>query len=340
MEPIYFGSTNMSKLYAGGTEIVQVYYNGTALLATGNPANMAFVGNTATFTRAIDSFTINNSSIYVAGVNAGGGAAILRKYDQNNLSFLANSTNNTSIDPLIRLTTNNGIVWGLGEEGYIARYYESNATFIAASSISVTGKALAINNGFVYMSYSGNVIRKYHENNLAFVGNTPTYNATINSIAIFNGNIYVGGTQLTGTNRGAAVYRESNLTRIGNTVNAGNISSLAISNGYLYLGGVGEASGNNVDRFYAENRVFVDNTPNTSNSITNIALNNGYLYVGRANGFIDKYSESNLSVLVGSINTGIDDNVLGISINNGYIFTSVDEGSNLTTIRKYYEQGE
>jgi hypothetical protein len=280
---IFSVTTNNGFIYAGGagsggnTRTVQKFHE----------SNLAFVGNTSAYGSFILSITTNNGFIFVGG----GDNQPVRKYREDNLAITANSSNYFYTTTL---HTNNGFVYagGYGPSfgaGNLAKYHESNLTFVA-NSASYGGfiNAITTNNGFVYVGGATSpTIKKYHESNLAFVSNSNGL-GFIATLIVNNNFIYA----LTSVD--VKKFHESNFALVGNTVSYGNSTvQMTLNNGFIFVGGQ-PSPGNNrgVAKYHESNLVRVGNTANYGGIIQSVTTNNGFIYAGGdTNNTVQKFYE-------------------------------------------------
>jgi hypothetical protein len=203
--------------------------------------------------------------------------------------------------------------------------------------------SIAINNGYLYGgSFNNQTVHRFYENNLVFLDNTVSYNRAIETIAINNSHIYVGGGALSGTNRGFAKYHEGNLVRVDNSVNysSGSIFNIAINNGFVFVGGSSDPT---IKKYDESTISFSANSVNYGATIYSLRINNGFIYAGGGglsgtNRGITKFHESNLALtganLAASSTANYGGTIESIAINNGFIYAG---GVTDQTLKKYYE---
>jgi hypothetical protein len=170
-----------------------------------------------------------------------------------------------------------------------------------------------------------------NEANMPFVSNSANYGNHIETMAINNGFVFIGGRN----NIKIQKFYETNLVFVGNTVSyTGTIRSVTTNNGFIYAGGAGESFGPaSVSKYYESNLVLVGNSVSYNGQIYAQTTNNGFLYVGGTNNTdIKKYHESNLVFNISSNSYGGQINTL--KTNNGFVYIG---GENNLTVQKFHE---
>jgi hypothetical protein len=261
------------------------------------------------------------------------GGRDVRKYHEGNLAFISETAGNY-IGDIQAVAINNGFIYyggssSTGLNQTIIKLNESTFGFVSNSpSFGATIFSLAINNGHIYAGGFNNVA-KYHESNLAFVGRTPSYGSTIFSITVNNGFIYAGGFNSTIGNIDVKKYHEGNLAFVGNTgAYGGIIRAITTNDGFLYVGG---ETNQTIRKYYESNLAFVANSPTYGSVIQTLTTNNGFIYAGGNGGLVQKFYESNLTRLVNSTTAG--GTIFSIAINNGHFYA----GGSSPIARKYQE---
>jgi hypothetical protein len=198
---------------------------------------------------------------------------------------------------------------------------------------SANGEALVVDNGYLYGTIGVNFIR-FNLNDISKVDNSTSsaivnYGGFVETIAINNGYIYVGGFGASFSAGNIRKYHQSNLVFVGNTASYGaGIADLAINNGFIYAGG-GVLGGTNrgVSKYHESNLVLVGNTVNYGGDILSVTTNNGFIYAGGVtNRTVQKFHESNLA-FVGNT-ASYDGTISKLVVNNGFIYAV---GENATT---------
>jgi hypothetical protein len=208
---------------------------------------------------------------------------------------------------------------------------------------SATGTVIFANATFTTGTYNG-PNATFNESNIAFIGNTVSYGGVIESIAINNGFIYVGGANgpnaTTQANSNIRKYYESNLVFAGATAGyGGQIRSVTINNGFIYAGGTTDASfvNGSVKKYHESNLVFVGATANYGGFINSVTINNGFVYaVGGGDNQVRKYYESNLAFVGNTASYG--GFIYSATTNNGFIYVGGQNSSGTDrTVKKFYE---
>jgi hypothetical protein len=235
--------------------------------------NLISVGNTATYGGTITSIAINNGFIYAGGTTTN----TVRKYYEDNLAFVDNTI--TYGGSIRVIAINNGFIYVGGTTTFdVKRYQEDNLAFVDNSaSYGNNILVLAVKNNFVYaggqpLTGTNRGVAQYHESNLVIVGNTVNYatSATINSIAINNGFIYVGSNSETD---GVRRYREDNRAFVDNS-GTGRVNTITINNDKLYIGtGISLLKLNESDLSEIANI-------STGGQVNTVVYNNGFVYTG------------------------------------------------------------
>jgi hypothetical protein len=197
----------------------------------------------------------------------------------------------------------------------------ASGTILFANTTVVTGGTF---NG-------ANTVR--NENAVTFVRNSGSTGAFIETVAVNNGVVYVGGANQSNRVKG---YRVSDLGLVSQSSNyGGSINAIAINNGHIYAGGGFGTSNNVVAKYGIEPSLgLVGNTANYGAGIETIAINNGFIYVAGSStiSHIKKYHESNLA-FVGNT-AQYNGTILSITTNNGFIYAG---GTTNQTVQKYHE---
>ena len=168
-----------------------------------------------------------------------------------------------------------------------------------------------------------------NEANMPFVNNSASYGASVRSMTINNGFIYIGGGF---PQRNVKKYHESNLVFVGNTAvyGTGDVLAITTNNGFIYVGG---ESNQRVQKFGESNLTFIGSTNNYNGYILSVTTNNGFIYVvGGGDRNIKKYHESNL-VFVGNT-AAYGGDVWSVTTNNGFIYAG---GESNRRVQKFYE---
>jgi hypothetical protein len=225
--------------------------------------------------------------------------------------------NNSTSDPILNIGT-----VGANISGNI-RIVQVNQVNIA-QYVNIVATAP---NGAKYVGYNGYDLT---------TNPTPTGNTTFNrwllnnsasGTVIFANATFVNGGIYNGPN---AVINETNLARIGNTVNYnGEIEALLVYNGFIYAGGAQQV----ISKYHEGNLAFVGNTPSYGGGLRGIVGNNGFIYAGGVTSTtIKKYHEGNLAFVSASANYG--GAIRAIALNNGFIYAG---GATTNRLRKYHE---
>jgi hypothetical protein len=330
MEPIYFGSTNMSKLYAGGGEISKVYFGNDEVYSNYSLPLFSYVANTSSINMGTQTLAVNNGYFYVGG----GVTPRLRRFNEENLAYVNGaSTNITSTVNAIAI--NNGFIY-VADNAAIRKFYESNLGFVgntATFGSTIVDIAVGLGNIFV-IGASNKQIVKYRESNLtqsASVNmNTADSSPVYGSIKLQNNLVYVGGEF--GTNAQIHKHYAANLVEIGNTPTGvvADVGEIAISNGYLYLGTVNGTS-SYVYKYDDSDLSLVGNTASYGGNIITILTYDGHLYVGGGtNRRLKKYSENNLAFVAETNAYGGTGNIIQKVIsNNNHLFYGGTGGLNI-----------
>jgi hypothetical protein len=248
-----------------------------------------------------------------------------------NLAFNQWLLNNSASGDIV-LT--NAIMRAKTYNGSLTTVNEADMPLLLKTATFSSVYSVISNDGFIYAS-TGNTVQKFNETTFIKVGNTISYGATIFSIKANNGFLYVGGNNITGTNRGVSKFNETTLEFVGNTVNYGVIESIAINNGFIYVGGIGAIP--TIRKYNETTLEFVGNTASYSGNIFSITTNNGFIYAGGNPSTgndrgVAKYHEGNLVRVGNTVNYG--GRIESIAINNGFIYV----GGNLNqTVQKFDE---
>jgi hypothetical protein len=317
-----------------------------------NDAYMPVAGlNQAGTTTQFVNSAINNGFIYYRASSG------LWKFHENNL--ISNNVSFTfSTSRGFNIVINDGAVFTTNANT-IRKLFESNLANIGNTATYLNNIfAMAINNSFLYVGgqnapgAANRGISKYHEGNLTLVANSSNFTTNtglvIATMAINNGIVYAAG----GQNAAIRGYYEDNLAfAVSNlvpytlnfssgTTNTTTIAAMAINNGYIYIGGnssVGSAVNNIVIRRLHESNLTADiDSPIIGENIHDIKIDNGYVYVlGNLGNQVYKFYESNLQLAgqtniytytrISSVITKATPLFGGLSINNGFLYTSARE---------------
>ena len=309
-------------IFANTTIVNGGTFNGAN--STSNEANLARIGNTASYGGDITSVTTNDGFIYAGGDSN----QTVQKFGESNLTRVGNTA---SYGGSIRsVTTNDGFIYAGGITNLtVQKFGESNLTRVGnTASYGGTIESITINNGFIFVGGNAEKIKKYHESNLVFSSESDFYGGTIFHLAINDGYVYAAG----GDARDIKKYHESNLVFVSNSISyGGTIRSFSISNGFIYAGG---DSNQRVKKFHESNLVFVNSTDSYGGSIYSVITNNNFIYAGGRFGttLIQKFYESNLARVANSVNYG--GGIQSLAINNGFIYAG---GQTNQTVQKFQE---
>jgi len=234
--------------------------------------------------------------------------------------------------------------------------YAAEIDSISTGSV-LTGNATTsdVLNGFTFYSNDANTqltgtfvapqIDGLDEAKMFLVAESNLFGRSINSSAINNGYVYIGGLFSSTINRGFSQYHESNLVLVANSPNYatnGTVITLAINNGFIYAGGLNQQSSfphtnSRVTKYFENNLAFSSQALIYGGGIRSITINNGFIYAGGdtlsgTNRGVAKYHESNLTRVGNTVNYG--GVIRTITTNNGFIYVG---GTTNQRVQKFYE---
>lgn len=309
IEPIYFGTTNLSKLYAGSTEITKAYIGATEVYS-GQAPPFNYIGNSASLTSGAWAIAVNNSFVYTA-TTAG-----IRKYHESNLVFVGTTTSLSGSGAIYGLTANGGKLF-VGTGSTLRRFFEGNLASNGTQAIGGQIYNIVSTTSHYFVASGAGDIKQYHLGNSVLVGNTASTGFETIAVAVTNDTIFAGyfnsarsyylsnralKSQVTfnvphrvqalnatsetvviasnnSSNSGAGVayiYHASNLAIITSSNPFGNIHSVATGQGNFYLG-VG--NDNPKIRKLSSTGSTIADSNNFLMGDTQVGFNNGFVYV-------------------------------------------------------------